>query len=113
VVYVPQYNTTTIYTQAPPANVVVVESNNSAEVAAAGMIGFTAGIAMGAAYSNPYYYGPYGMHGGAYMYNDAWDDYYDAREDAREDWTDPREDLAEERGDRAENSQEQRTDRQE
>ena len=27
------------------------------------------------------------------MYNDAWDDYYDHREDAREDWQDHREDL--------------------
>ena len=78
VVYVPQYNSTTIYTQAPTTTTVVVESDNSAEVAAAGMIGFTAGIAMGAAFSNPYYYGPYGWHGGGYMYNDAWDDYYDA-----------------------------------
>jgi len=78
---------------------------------AAGMIGFTAGVAMGAAFSSPYYYGPYGWYGGAYMYNDAWDDYYDAREDAREDWTDHREDIAEERGDRAQNGQDQRTER--
>ena len=34
----------------------------------------------------------------AYMYNDAWDDYYDDREDAREDWQDHREDVREERG---------------
>ncbi len=47
------------------------------------------------------------------MYNDAWDDYYDHREDAREDWIDHREDLSEERTDRRENTQEQRTDRQE
>jgi hypothetical protein len=113
VVYVPQYNSTTIYTQAPTTTTVVVQSDNSAQVAAAGMIGFTAGIAMGAAFSNPYYYGPYGSRGGAYMYNDAWNDYYDAREDAREDWTDHREDLAEERGDRAGEAREQRTDRQE
>jgi hypothetical protein len=112
VVYVPQYNTTTVYTQAPTSTTIVIE-DNSDEVVAAGMIGFTAGIAMGAAFSNPYYYGPYGWYGGAYMYNDAWDDYYDAREDAREDWSDHREDIAEERGDRAENSQEQRTERQE
>ena len=123
VVYVPQYNSTTIYTQAPTTTV-IVESDNSDEVIAAGMIGFTAGIAMGAAYSNPYYYGPYGWYGGGYMYNDAWDDYYDHREDAREDWMDHREDIveergdrrenvAEERGDRAGNAQEQRTDRQE
>lgn len=113
VIYVPQYNTTTVYTTAPSTTTVVVESDNSAEVAAAGMIGFTAGIAMGAAFSNPYYYGPYGWHGGGYMYNDAWDDYYDAREDAREDWQDHREDLVEERGDRAENAREQRTERSE
>ena len=40
----------------------------------------------------------------AYMYNDAWDDYYDHREDAREDWQDHREDIADERGDRAGNA---------
>ncbi len=78
---------------------------------AAGLIGFTAGIAIGAAVNNSYYYGPYGWHGGGYMYNDAWDDYYDHREDAREDWQDHREDLADERGDRAENRQDTRGDR--
>jgi len=112
VVYVPQYNPTVVYTQAPPTTTtVVVENNSSADAVAAGMIGFTAGIAIGAAVNNNYYYGPYGWHGGAYMYNDAWDDYYDAREDAREDWQDHREDLSEERGDRRENAQENRTDR--
>src|SRR5262249_44670960 len=113
VVYVPQYNPTVIYTQAPSSTVVVQESSSSADAVAAGLIGFTAGIAIGAAVNNSYYYGPYGWHGGAYMYNDAWDDYYDAREDAREDWMDHREELAEERGDRAGNAQEQRTERQE
>ena len=112
VVYVPQYNPTVVYTQAPPTTTtVVVENNSSADAVAAGMIGFTAGIAIGAAVNNNYYYGPYGWHGGAYMYNDAWDDYYDAREDARDDWQDHREDLSEERGDRRENAQENRTDR--
>ena len=112
VVYVPQYNPTVVYTQAPTTTTtVVVENNSSADAVAAGMIGFTAGIAIGAAVNNNYYYGPYGWHGGAYMYNDAWDDYYDAREDARDDWQDHREDLADERGDRRENTQEQRTDR--
>jgi hypothetical protein len=109
VVYVPQYNPQVVYTQAPTT--VVVQQDNSAAVAA-GLIGFTAGIAIGAAMDNNYYYGPYGYHGGGYMYNDAWDDYYDAREDAREDWQDHREDLVDERGDRAENRGEQRTDRQ-
>src|SRR5687767_10695057 len=112
VVYVPQYNYTTVYTQPPTTTTVVVQEDNDAGVAvAAGLIGFTAGIAIGAAMDNNYYYGPYGWHGGAYMYNDAWDDYYDAREDAREDWMDHREDLVEDRGDRAENRSEQRTER--
>jgi len=112
IVYVPQYNTQVVYTQ-PPTTVIVQEDDDADVAVAAGLIGFTAGIAMGAAMDNNYYYGPYGFYGGGYMYNDAWDDYYDAREDAREDWTDHREDLVEERGDRRENTQEQRTDRQE
>jgi hypothetical protein len=112
VVYVPQYNTEVVYTQAPATTTVVVQEDNDADVAvAAGLIGFTAGIAMGAAMDNNYYYGPYGFYGGAYMYNDAWDDYYDAREDAREDWIDHREDLVEERSDRLEDRSEQRSDR--
>jgi hypothetical protein len=111
VVYVPQYNPQVVY--APPTTTVVVQQDNSADAAAAGLIGFAAGIAIGAAVDNDYYYGPYGWRGGAYMYNDAWDDYYDAREDAREDWMDHREDIVEERGDRARTSQEQRTERQE
>ena len=109
VVYVPQYNTQVVYTQAPTT--VVVKEDNTDEAVAAGLIGFTAGIAIGAAVNNSYYYGPYGWHGGGYMYNDAWDDYYDHREDAREDWQDHREDLADERGDRAENRQDTRGDR--
>ena len=109
VVYVPQYNPTVVYTQ--PTTVVVQESSSSADAAVAGLIGFTAGIAIGAALDNNYYYGPYGWRGGAYMYNDAWDDYYDHREDAREDWQDHREDMGENRTDRAQNAQEQRTDR--
>jgi uncharacterized membrane protein YgcG len=125
IVYVPQYNTEIVYTQAPTTTVIIQEDDDdAAEAMAAGLIGFTAGIAIGATMDNHYYYGPYGFHGGAYMYNDAWDDYYDHREDAREDWTDHREDLAEERTDRledgrenrserAETTQQQRTDRQE
>jgi hypothetical protein len=109
VVYVPQYNPTVVYTQ--PATTVVVQESSSADAAVAGVIGFTAGIAIGAAVNNNYYYGPYGWRGGAYMYNDAWDDYYDHREDARDDWQDHREDLADERGDRARTAQEQRTER--
>ena len=124
IVYVPTYDTQVVYTQAP-TTIVIQEDDNDADVAvAAGLIGFTAGIAIGATMDNHYYYGPYGWHGGGYMYNDAWDDYYDHREDAREDYLDHREDIAEERtdrledrgdqrSDRLENTQEQRTDRQE
>ena len=114
VVYVPQYNTEVIYTQAPATTntTIIVEDNSNADAAvAAGVIGFTAGIAIGAAMNNNYYYGPYGWHGSPYMYNNAWDDYYDHREDAREDWMDHREDLVDERSDRLENTQEQRTER--
>ena len=111
VVYVPQYNPQTVYTTTTSSTVVIDDDDTEAAVAA-GLIGFTAGIAIGAAFDNNYYYGPYGWYGGAYMYNDAWDDYYDHREDAREDWQDHREDIADERGDRAGDAREQRTDRQ-
>jgi len=112
VVYVPQYNSQVVYTQAPTTQTVVIkEEDNSTEAAvAAGLIGFTAGIAIGAAMDNNYYYGPYGWHGGGYMYNDGWDDYWDNREDAREDWMDHREDLYEERGDIAKERSENRSD---
>jgi len=111
VVYVPQYNPQTVYTQS--TTVVVEKHDDDAGAAvAAGMIGFTAGIAIGAAFDNDYYYGPYGYRGGAYMYNDAWDDYYDHREDARDDWQDHREDMYDERSDRMKDTQEQRTERQ-
>ena len=113
IVYVPQYNPQVVYTH-PPATtttVVIEEDDDDAEAIAAGLIGFTAGIAIGAAIDNDYYYGPYGWHGGVHMYNDAWDDWYDAREDAREDWVDHREDLVEERGERVGEAREQRTER--
>ena len=111
VVYVPQYNPQVVYTQPTSSTVVVQQSSSSSDAVAAGLIGFTAGIAIGAAFDNDYYYGPYGWGRGAYMYDDAWDDWYDHREDAREDWADHREDIVEERGDRAGNAQEQRTER--
>src|SRR6185369_8839372 len=101
-----------VYTAPTSSTVVIKEDDNTEEAIAAGLIGFTAGIAIGAAFDNDYYYGPYCMHGGFYMYNDAWDDWYDDREDAREDWQDHREDIADERGDRAGKAQEQRTERQ-
>jgi hypothetical protein len=122
VVYVPQYNPQVVYTQPSTTTVVVKEEeeDDDDEAAAVGaLVGFTAGIAMGAAMDNDYYYGPYGWHGGGYMYNDAWDDFYDDREDAREDfyehredaredWQDNREDYAGERSERANEVREQR-----
>lgn len=108
VVYVPQYNPQTVYTT---STVVVQDDDDTAEAVAAGLIGFTAGIAIGAAIDNDYYYGPYGWRGGFYMYDDAWDDWYDHREDAREDWMDHREDIVEDRGERAQDAREQRGDR--
>ena len=122
VVYVPQYNPQTVYTQAPASTTVVVQDDDDSDAVVAGVVGFAAGVAIGAAIDNDYYYGPYGWHGGAYMYNDAWDDWYDDREDAREDWYENREDaredlqesregLSEERTERARTAQEQRTER--
>jgi len=130
VVYVPQYNPQVVYTQpATTTTTVVVHEDDDDEAAVAGaLIGFTAGVVIGAAINDNYYhapygpYGAYGYRGGAYMYNDGWDDwndnredaredYYDNREDAREDYADHREDMAGERSDRAENAQEQRSDR--
>jgi Protein of unknown function (DUF3300) len=110
IVYVPQYNPQTVYA---PSTVVIQEEDDSDAAVAAGLIGFTAGIALGAAMDNDYYYGPYGWGGGFRMYDDAWDDWYDHREDSREDWQDYREDVVEDRGDRARTSQEQRTERSE
>lgn len=111
VVYVPQYNSQVVYVQ-PSSTTVVVKEDNSSEAAAAGaIVGFAAGIAIGAVMDNDYYYGPYGWHGGGYMYNDAWDDFYDDREDAREDFYDHREDARENSQDRREDMADQRSER--
>jgi uncharacterized protein DUF3300 len=94
VVYVPQYNPEVVYVQpTTTTTTVVVHEDDDSDEAAAAVIGFAAGIAIGAAFDNNYYYGPYGWRGGAYMYNGGWDDWYDDREDAREDWYENREDA--------------------
>jgi hypothetical protein len=111
IVYVPQYNPQTVYVPSTSSTVVVQEESDTGAAVAAGLIGFTAGIALGAAIDNDYYYGPYGWGGGLHMYDDAWDDWYDHREDAREDWMEHREDIVEDRGERARTQQEQRTER--
>jgi hypothetical protein len=60
VVYVPVYNTQTVYTAPPPAQ------DNSGNAAAAAMIGFGLGIALGAVMNNNSYgyhgWGAWGMH---------------------------------------------------
>jgi hypothetical protein len=114
VVYVPQTTTQATQPATTTQTVVIKEDDDDDEAAAAvagAAVGMAAGIAIGAAFDNDYYYGPYGWHGGAYMYNDAWDDYYDAREDAREDWSDHREDMYENRSDRLEDTADERANR--
>jgi hypothetical protein len=115
VVYVPQYNPTVVYTHpaTTTTTVVVQDDDDDEEAAVAGaLVGFAAGVAIGAAMDNHYYYGPHGWYGGgAYMYNDAWDDWYDNREDAREDIYENREDARENYSERREDVSEQRTDR--
>ncbi len=101
VVYVPVYNTQTVYVQAAPPS--------SASVAGAAVVGFTAGIIIGAA-SDHYYHGPYGWHGAA-MYNEAWDrreDYWDDRQDFAEDRYENRQDYAQDRQNNAQGNQQQR-----
>jgi Protein of unknown function (DUF3300) len=56
VVYVPQYNPQTVYTSPPPQH---QQSSGSGDAVAAGLIGFTAGILLGAAVNNNNY-GYYG-----------------------------------------------------
>ena len=67
VVYVPQYNPHgRLHAAGHDTTVVVQEESNSTGAAVAGAaVGFAAGIAIGAAMDNDYYYGPYGWHGGA------------------------------------------------
>ena len=108
VVYVPQYNPETVYVQAPPATqtIVVHEDDDSMDAAAAGMIGFGVGVAMGAAMNSNYYHGPYGwggygMYGG--YYGAGYNDVLDHREDMMEDYYDHREDMQENRKEMAEN----------
>lgn len=117
VVYVPQYDPQVVYTQpAPTTTTVVVKDDDDDEAGAAvagAVVGFAAGIAIGAAIDNAYYYGPYGWHGGAYMYNDAWDDWYDDREDAREDFYENREDARDDFSENRENARENATERRE
>jgi Protein of unknown function (DUF3300) len=99
VVYVPVYNTQTVYVQqAPPPP---APSASSSDVAAAALVGFTVGIIIGAS-SNHYYYGPYAWHGGGAAYHYAYErreDYVDHRQDVYNDRQDFRQDSYNDRQD--------------
>ena len=110
VVYVPVYNTQTVYVQqAPPP------SSSSSDAAAAALVGFTVGIIIGAS-SNHYYYGPYAWHGGGAAYHYAYErreDYVDHRQDVYDDRRDFRQDSYENRQDyRQDNAQQNQSQRQ-
>ena len=65
IVYVPQYNPQTVYTTPPPAPAPAAApaEDNSDKVVAAALIGFAAGIVLGAAMNDNYYgYYGWGMH---------------------------------------------------
>jgi hypothetical protein len=86
VIYVPVYNTQTVYVQsAPPPSA-------SSNAAGAAVIGFTAGIIIGA--SSNHYYGGWGA------YDEAWD--------RREDYYEDRREYAEDRSENARENQDQR-----
>ena len=61
VVYVPVYNTQTVYTTPPPATPTTSasSSSDSGKTAAAALIGFGLGVAIGSSMNN-HYYAPYG-----------------------------------------------------
>jgi hypothetical protein len=107
VIYVPQYNPQVVDTQ-PPTVVV----DDGGDELAAGLVGFTAGVIAGLAIDDDDdWYGGWGWHGGC-CYEDAWDDFYDHREDMANDWYEHREEMAGQRGERQGDRQEGRTERQ-
>jgi hypothetical protein len=111
VVYVPQYNPQVVYVQSAPSS-----SSDESDAAVGALVGFTAGIIIGAAASDNYYYGPYGWHGAA-MYNEAWEDRYDYAKDLQENRYEYAKDVQENRQEYAkdvrENRQESATERRE
>jgi hypothetical protein len=100
VIYVPQYNPQVVYVQSAPPD-------DSSDEAAAALVGFTAGIIIGAAASDNYYYGPYGWHGAA-MYNEAWEDRYDYAKDLQENRYEYAKDVQENRQEYAKDVRENR-----
>jgi hypothetical protein len=98
VVYVPQYNPQVVYVQpAPPP-----PPANTGGKAAAGLIGFTAGVIIGAAIDNDddnfhHGYGGWGYRG-PMLSEDGWEEFADHREDMAKDYYDHRENMAKQRG---------------
>ncbi|HEX2521163.1 MAG TPA: DUF3300 domain-containing protein [Terriglobia bacterium] len=101
VIYVPQYNPQVVYVQSAPPP--------SSSATSAALVGFTAGILIGAAANDNYYHGPYGWRGGA-MYSEAWEDRYDYAKDLQENRYEHAEDLQENRQEYAKDRQENRQD---
>ena len=105
VVYVPQYDPQVVYVQPPPAP--SAAPSNEGRAVAAGLIGFAAGVIVGAAADDDddhYYYasGGWGYHGPA-LCNEGWEDYYRHRENMANDYYDHRENMADDYYDHREN----------
>ena len=103
VVYVPQYDPQVVYTQ--PVVYAQPATDNSGDVAAAAVIGFAAGVIVGALADDDddhfyYGYGGWGYYGHGYaLCDDDWDDIADHRRDMANDYYDHRENMADQRGD--------------
>jgi hypothetical protein len=95
VIYVPQYDPQVVYVQAEPQG----------DAAAAGVIGFTAGVIVGAAAAD----NCWGWHGGC-CYGEGWNNYYQSRENMANDRYNDREDAANQRYDDRESAATQRSD---
>lgn len=109
VVYVPQYDPQVVY-------VTQTTGYSSGQVVGAGLVGFAAGVIIGAAVDDDddhFYYGcgGWGYHGAA-CWSGGYHDYYEHREDMANDFYDHREKMAEIRNDRQENRGENRQGRQ-
>ncbi len=113
VVYVPVYDPQVVYTQ--PATTTVYH-DNSGQTAAAGVIGFAAGVIIGAALDDDDHYHYYSYGGWGYhrpiCYPGGYNDYYQHRENMANDYYDHRENMAEIRGDNRSDIANNRQDRQ-
>lgn len=120
VVYVPVYDPQVIYVQpAPPPPPPSSGGATSGDVVAAGLVGFAAGVIIGAAADDidvnfHYACGGWGYRG-PIMCNEGWEDFYDHRENMAEDYYEHRENMSGQRGEnqgqRQANRGENQTDR--